>query len=277
MNTTKLLASIGTAAVITITSGVAQANNSNNGSHISTPTATTQAADSAPHKKAHASWSYTGNAGPTHWSELSDEYSQCGAGDQQSPIDLTNVVDAQVKKLNIDWHTLPDTVTNNGHSIQVNTPEGNYAEIDGQKFELLQFHMHHPSEHTFNGHHFPVELHFVHKSDDGRLGVVGVFMEKGDFNPTFQKILDNMPKSAGKTNAAHGVNVDPTKLLPEDASFFRYEGSLTTPPCSQIVEWAVYDQPIEASQKQIDQFAALYPMNARPTQDKDRRYVLKSH
>ncbi len=122
-----------------------------------------------------------------------------------------------------------------------------------------------------------MELHFVHKSEDGRLGVVGVFIKKGHFNPTFQKILDNMPKSAGKTNSSHGVKVDPSKLLPENAGFYRYEGSLTTPPCSQIVEWAVYDHPIEASQEQIDQFAALYPMNARPVQGQNRRYVLKSH
>ncbi len=154
MNTTKLLASLGTAAVITMTSGVAQADNSHNGGHIGISAAAAHAAGasasvgggaSAHKKNGHIAWTYNGMSGPNHWSELSAEYSECGVGNQQSPIDLTKAVNAQIQKLDIDWHTLPDAVTNNGHSIQINTPEGNYAEIDGDRFELLQFHIHHPS------------------------------------------------------------------------------------------------------------------------------------
>jgi carbonic anhydrase len=277
MKTTKILMSLSTVAVMTLMTGVAQADSSTyqkspthyNG-HVSAGSTQTL------HRKHNDTrWSYNGNSGPDHWSELNEDYKECNVGDQQSPIDLTGAIDAKIEKLNINWHAMPDTVTNNGHSIQINTPKGNFAEIDGDKFELLQFHMHHPSEHTLNGQHFPVELHFVHKSDDGRLGVVGVFIKEGQYNPTFQKILDNMPKSAGTTNSSKGVMVSPAKLLPENAEFYRYEGSLTTPPCSQIVDWAVYDQPIQASTKQINEFAALYPMNARPIQSPDRRYLLK--
>jgi carbonic anhydrase len=166
-------------------------------------------------------------------------------------------------------------VVNNGHTIQVNADPGSSCVIGGTSYVLQQFHFHHPSEHLLSGKPFDIECHFVHRSAAGDIAVIGVFMRPGETNRALQPIWDAMPRQEGPERDA-GTTYDPGALLPANPGYYRYTGSLTTPPCSQGIVWTVLQQPIEASPEQIRQFAALYKNNARPVQGHNRRYLLQS-
>lgn len=223
---------------------------------------------------AHVEWGYTGPTGPEHWSALSKDYAICNGGQQESPIDLKDAIAADLGTLAIAWKPLAIKATNNGHTVQYDAPPGNSFAVGGKTYALAQFHIHHPSEHLLNGRRFPLEIHFVHKLADGGFGVVGVLVASGAGNPTLQKLIAAIPAERGAT--ATGPMIDPRALLPVARGFDRYEGSLTTPPCAEAVDWVVLRTPITASTAQIEKFAAYFPFNARPIQPLDRRFLLAS-
>lgn len=164
-------------------------------------------------------------------------------------------------------------VFDTGHAIQVEAAPGGALTMGGKTYELLQFHVHQPSEHLLNGRRLPLEIHFVHAAPDGTLGVVGVFAEAGAANPALQTVID-AAKAAAPTSAR--PTLDLNGLLPAGRDYFRYEGSLTTPPCSETVDWAVLAEPITVSENQIEAFAGLHPGNTRPPQPLNRRFLLRS-
>jgi carbonic anhydrase len=221
-----------------------------------------------------AHWTHEGPLGAKHWGDLDRSFAACSTGRQQSPIDLRESTPAGLEEVQTHWRPVPLDILNNGHTVQVNTGSAGFMVLDGRRFDLLQFHFHHPSEHTLYGESFPMEAHFVHKSADGDLGVLGVFMTKGDENATINKIWRNVAIEGGSRKLEDFI--DPATLLPDDRAYFRYAGSLTTPPCSEVVSWAVMAQPITVSPRQIEAFANLYPMNARPIQKLNRRFILGS-
>lgn len=223
---------------------------------------------------AHVEWGYTGPTGPEHWSSLSKDYAVCNSGQQESPIDLKGAIPADLGVLAIAWKPLPIHATNNGHTVQYDAPPGSSFSVGGKTYALAQFHIHHPSEHLLNGRRFPLEIHFVHKLPDGSFGVIGVFVASGMANPVLQKLIAAIPGEAGATRA--GPAIDPRALLPVARGFDRYEGSLTTPPCAEAVDWVVLRTPITASAAQIARVAAVFPFNARPIQPLDRRFLLAS-
>ena len=217
-------------------------------------------------------WSYEGDTGPDRWGGLDPSFEVCDRGMQQSPIDLAGAVPAGGGGLGIQWQPADGEVVDNGHTVQVNMGAGSSITLEGRQFSLLQFHFHLPSEHTVEGRGYPMEVHFVHQAEEGDLAVIGVFMEAGHAHPAIQAIWDAIP---GVDEApAPLAGVDPNAFLPEGRGYFRYAGSLTTPPCSEVVSWVVMTEAIAASQAQVDAFAALYPMNARPVQPLHRRFVL---
>ena len=225
------------------------------------------AAETGPH------WTYEGGEGPDHWGELKPEFKSCQIGLEQTPIDLKGGVKAQLgQPVKIDFKPMPLAIVNNGHTIQVNAAPGSSTVIEGVKYELLQFHFHHPSEHLLSGKAFEMEVHFVHKSAEGALAVLGVFIKLGAANPAIGQIFAAMPATTGE--ATGKGNVDPRQMLPKGKGYFRYFGSLTTPPCSEGLVWTVYKDPITASKEQIESFAKLFEMNARPVQKQNHRYLL---
>jgi carbonic anhydrase len=230
-------------------------------------------AQSATHAGPH--WTYEGEGGPENWGELSPEFRVCALGFEQTPIDLKGTIRAQLSGVTPIFQPQPLKVLNNGHTIQVNCAPGSVSYIDGQRFDLLQFHFHHPSEHLLSGQSFDLELHFVHKSSSGQLAVLGIFVKSGLENPALAPIWAAMPnEETPETDTGQTISL--AELLPAERGFFRYQGSLTTPPCSEGVLWSVFRQPIEASPAQIAQFADLFPMNARPIQGLNRRFLLES-
>jgi carbonic anhydrase len=232
------------------------------------------AASAGAAEKGGSKWSYEGANGPETWGQNNPAFAACATGAQQSPVDLRNSVAAGLEEIEIFWRPLRLDILNNGHTIQVNAQPGGFMVLEGTRYDLLQFHFHHPSEHTVYGEQYPMEVHFVHKAADGKLGVLGAFIAEGAENATINTIWKNVAVAGGSSRVNQFI--EPDTLLPDDRSYFRYAGSLTTPPCSEVVDWAVLTQPITASPGQIEAFANLYPMNARPIQSLNRRFVLGS-
>lgn len=222
-----------------------------------------------------AHWGYDGEGGPEQWGQLQPDFKVCELGVEQSPTDLIGAVRAEVGGVSPLFQPTPLKILNNGHTVQVNCAPGSRTLIGGETFDLLQFHFHHPSEHLLAGKGFDLELHFVHKSAAGQLAVLGVFIRPGAENAALAPVWAAMPAEPAEEQAV-GATVRPADLLPAERGFFRYQGSLTTPPCSEGVLWTVFKQPIEASDAQIRQFAALFPGNARPAQPIHRRFLLEA-
>jgi carbonic anhydrase len=217
-------------------------------------------------------WAYEGQKGPDKWGALKADYEACAVGHEQSPIDLTGGVDAEIANISLHWTPADWKVQNNGHTIQAQGDNGGYALIDGERFDLLQFHFHTPSEHTIDGKHYPMEVHFVHKNAEGRLAVIGVMLMGGGANPLFSQIMAQAPQGEGEARLGQ---IDQRGLVSPINGIYRYQGSLTTPPCSETVLWTVLTIPLMVAQPDIEKFTQMFPMNARPLQPLHRRYLLR--
>ncbi|MDH5528218.1 MAG: carbonic anhydrase family protein [Nitrospirota bacterium] len=223
--------------------------------------------DHAPH------WGYTGEGGPSHWGDLDDKYHMCKAGNSQSPIDIGAETPHQdATPLNMSYKPTNVRVVNNGHTIQANYDAGSTLTVDGKVYNLLQFHFHSPSEHTYKGKPYPLEAHLVHKADDGSLAVVGVLIRKGRKNAFLEQIWNQMPTMVNHEMGSGTQNV--ADFLPSTDAYWHYSGSLTTPPCSEGVKWFVMDKSTTASPDQIDKFLGLIHENARPVQPLNDRAVV---
>jgi carbonic anhydrase len=224
----------------------------------------------------HGHWAYNGAGGPATWSALKPEFALCGTGQRQSPIDIRGGLAVDLEPVRFDYQASRFAVIDNGHTVQVNVGPGNSIEAAGKRFELVQFHFHRPSEERIDGRQFEMSLHLVHKDEQGRLAVVGLLFEKGPPQPVLQKVWNNLPLEKNEESAAR-VPLELAELLPADRRYFTYMGSLTTPPCSEGVQWIVMRQPVTLTQEQIDIFARIYPMNARPVQSAAGRRIMQSN
>ncbi len=222
-----------------------------------------------------AHWSYTGDTGPAHWGDLNEAYHMCKEGKNQSPIDLSGFIEAELPAISIDYKAVATTDINNGHTVKVDFAEGSTLSIDGKSFDLKQYHFHTPSENTIDGKHFPMEAHFVHADKDGNLAVIAVMFKEGKANDSLQTIIDHMPKKAGDKNDLSAAKLNAMALLPENKDYYRFNGSLTTPPCSEGVRWIVMKTPVEASKAQLEAFASVMGKNNRPVQPLNARPTLK--
>ena len=259
-------------------------------------------------------WAYEGAQGPEYWGELAEDWATCADGSQQSPIDVsegvpfeaeptttTNPDDATTttkkpprttttqgdgssddladwpgapaeQEIDFRYHASAYTVTDNGHTVQVNLDDAGEMVIDGVPFTLLQFHFHTPSEHTLGGAAYPMEYHLVHRNEAGELAVVGVMVQWGEENQTLKAIFDQLPDNGATVEGTHPL--DPAELLPPNRTMVRYNGSLTTPPCSEKVRWHVMLTPMQLSKLQVARFVARHPDSARPVQDANDRSVV---
>ena len=220
-------------------------------------------------------WGYTGEAGPENWAKLDAKFAMCGQGRNQSPIDLADLIKADLKPLKLEYKGGASNIVNNGHAIQVDYAAGSFVTVDGRTFELKQFHFHSPSENLIKGKQFPLEGHLVHADKDGNLAVIAVMFEEGAANPLLTKLWQMMPAKVGEKIALPaGLSV--SLMLPSERNYYRYNGSLTTPPCTEGVWWLVLKRPATVSKEQVQQFSkALGFANNRPVQPVIARPVLQ--
>lgn len=225
-----------------------------------------------------ATWGYSGAHGPEHWAELSPEYQLCGTGRNQSPVDVRDSLDTDLEPIAFHYQQGLRDIVNNGHTVQVDVQPGSYVMVDGNRYELKQFHFHAPSENHVDGQAFPMEGHFVHADKDGNLAVVAVmFTEQGD-SQALQKIWGQLPAQEGEKHMLDATDLPgPMALLPSDQDYYRFNGSLTTPPCSEGVLWLVMKNPVAVSAQQVEAFRAALGShdNNRPIQPLNARAVLK--
>ena len=218
-------------------------------------------------------WTYEGEEGPEHWGELAEEFDMCSKGRNQSPIDLAPDIHADLPELIFDYTNPGNLVeVNTGHAIQENVRPGNYILIKDDRFELKQFHFHGPSEHLVDGEALPMEVHFVHQNKKGDYVVVGLLFQEGEFND----LLNQLPSfRAARGEDPFADPVDINELVKGRSDYFLYNGSLTTPPCTEGVKWIVLKQPVIASPAQIQHYHDLLGFdNNRPIQPLNSRLIL---
>jgi carbonic anhydrase len=256
-------------------------------------------ASSAGYAAGVGAWGYTGDKGPKAWGTLDPAYKACGIGKEQSPIDIVtqHVVPTKKEELDIDYRpvALPLSIVsdgttelnirghreviNDGHTLQVNFPQtgkGEFMEVGKQHYRLVQFHIHTPSENRLDGKPFPLEIHFVNQSKNGKVAVIGVFVKPGKFNPAIETLLQHLPPTQRHLYPIEGVKLNLLSLLPKNESYYAFPGSLTTPPCTQGLQWFVMANSVQASEKQIAELKKALPLpdNARPVQPLNGREVL---
>lgn len=211
------------------------------------------------HKDAH--WSYEGETGPVHWGEI-EKNSDCG-GLFQSPLNIVNYkVDSLLTPLKITYSdsTHIHDIINNGHTIQYNFDSGDYITIEGVTYELKQFHFHEPAEHLIDGIRYPMVIHLVHKSENGTYAVLAVMAKEGKSSKPFDFLESFLPIPVGENrivDSAFDMNLN----LPDNRAYFTYSGSLTTPPCTENVQWFIFKNPITVSLSQVEKLKALMPLN----------------
>lgn len=229
------------------------------------PKAQAAKAASEPH------WSYSGDTGPKHWGEIARV---CQQGQQQSPINITSSKPAKLDEIEWDYESKLQNIINNGHTVQVNLQPGSEIEFQDHDYQLKQIHFHTPSENHVNGKSYPFEVHLVHANKAGELAVVAVFFEQGEANPALTSLWQAMPMHAGEKVSLKKVKIQLDDLLPKQRSYYHFVGSLTTPPCSEGVQWLVMQHPISASAQQIAAFKLALPSaNNRPIQALNGRQI----
>ncbi len=221
-------------------------------------------------------WSYSGDTGPDHWASLSNAYKVCATGADQSPI---NIASSEIKgtssRVTLVYRPVSATSVDNGHTLQVNVDSGCTAIVDDTRYELRQFHYHTPSDHTIDGKHRTVEWHFVHESVDKNLAVVAVLVNLGTQNTAFAEILSHPPDKNGDRLRLTSP-VDVAAMMPSDLSALRYQGSLSTPPCTEGVKWIVLRSAVEMSSDQVAVVQHVLNNNDRPVQPLNGRSLQRA-
>ena len=223
------------------------------------------------HGLATAAWSYSGDTGPAKWAQLDPAYSACGEGTRQSPVDLKGKIYTAASTLEFSYLPSTGSVTNNGHTFVYSPSGSNYITVEKKRYDLVEVKFHAPAEHMINGASYPLEAQMVHRAEDGALAIVTQLFASGAANPVIAGIW---PAAGGPEGSVAQVNqkLDPWELLFWDKSHFSYEGSLSEPPCSELVKWYVLMGVMTASDEQIAKLKDTFGANARPVQPLNNRF-----
>ncbi|XP_059462822.1 alpha carbonic anhydrase 4-like [Corylus avellana] len=214
--------------------------------------------------------------GPKEWGQLDPQWKACGNGARQSPIDIEQVqVSPNLGELERQYNPAPSVLVNSGHAIAVQWKQDvGKIIINGADYKLQQCHWHSPSEHTINGSRYDLEIHVVHQSSSGKFAVVGILYKYGCPDPFLAKLYDQV-KSIGKGEEKDLGTINPEDLNFNSKEYYRYDGSLTTPPCTEGVTWTIFKEVKTASKEQVDALKAVvdegFQSNARPTQQANGR------
>ncbi|GAB2483436.1 carbonic anhydrase [Luteococcus sediminum] len=242
------------------------------GAPVATATPTPSAAASSPatpsasgSASAAHEFAYEGAHGPAHWGSLNPAWETCATGTKQSPVDLVRQKAEDLPSLSLDYAGGQMVLENTGHALQATVAQPQTLVRGGQQYKLVQFHLHTPSEHLVGSKPADGELHLVHSDAKGRLLVLGVLVTSGKSSPqAWSWLSGQLPEAPGVTRP--GGQVDLRAMLPSDLAHSAYEGSLTTPPCTEGVQWVLLDEPVTLAAKDIERLEKLTGENARPVQ-----------
>lgn len=221
---------------------------------------------------AHAPWSYSGATGPDRWSELDPSYGACALGRKQSPVDLADATPGEHGDLALSYHLNQVTFTDSGRTLTVTADPGGVMTYHGRQYDFVELHFHAPSEHTFSGSHADLEAHFVHRARDRSLAVVGVMFSATGGDQRVDEFLTAIPDEPGGSTTPVRLK-DLQRLVPLGSRRYRYEGSLTTPPCTEGVQWIVMQDSQPVGRSALEVYTTRYPANNRPTQPLHGRTV----
>jgi carbonic anhydrase len=238
---------------------------------------------------AQVGWGYAGETGPEHWASLGPQYAACGSGQGQSPVDIRRYYRLRVERdpysrlprimpaprLHFVYYPAPLTLEHGDHTVRMAYDSGSYMRVDREKYDLSSVTFHTPSEHRIGGYTYPAEIHLAHDRNNER-AVVAVFVEEGPYNPNLQTLINNLPREPGARTDLFPLRFNASDLLPHSKRYYRYRGSLTTPPCSEGVQWYVLTTPIHATAAQIERLREVLGENARPVQPLGDRRVIRS-
>lgn len=215
-------------------------------------------------------WGYDGDTGPEHWG---DGAPTCAKGKKQSPLNIIGPFEKSKETLSVDYKEGALKLVNNGHTIQINPEAGSTLSVNKDVYDLVDVHFHRPSEEEIDGKNSPMVVHLVHKNKKGKMAVLAVLVNEGKENPGVKVLWANLPPKdkEGEEFAPAKVVFNPSTLLPADMGHFTYEGSLSTPPCTEGVMNYVLKTPIELSKGQINKFP--FKVNARPVQNMNGRKI----
>jgi len=227
---------------------------------------------------ADAAWAYSGANGPAKWGKLSKENAVCGTGQLQSPIDIpdANVRKGDIPPLLFNYKPTPIRIVDTGTTIQVNYPPGSFLTVSGKRFELVSIDFHKPSESKVSGKGHDMSAHLVHKGEGGKQAIIVVFLDQGNENEVVKTLWKNLPAAKGKEVVVDGTQINALGLLPKTKDYYQYEGSLSTPPCTENVTWIVLKTPTTLSGESIARFGRLYTGNVRPIQPRNDRDIVGS-
>jgi carbonic anhydrase len=222
-----------------------------------------------------APWSYQGKTGPLDWGKLDPAYKACSQGHEQSPIDIRGAhLNKALQPIEFHYISGPVKLENTGNTVRVYVDPGSYIVYDGVRYDLQQFHFHHPSEEAVKGKLTDMVVHIVHKSADGKMAVIAVrfTMDRADSNAVMAALWPHLPTHTGQTEKVEDM-INPGGFLPADRGYWTYTGSLTAPPCTEGVRWFVFEDVLSVSRAQLRAFTAIFPMNSRPLQDTHGRRI----
>ncbi|MEX8497073.1 MAG: carbonic anhydrase [Leptothrix ochracea] len=231
----------------------------------------------AAHAMHHAHWEYVNahETGPGHWGDLDHAFEECSKGVHQSPVNIDKTVKAALPALEFSYSSIAPVILNNGHTVQVNLPSGQKLKVGDQSYELLQFHFHTPSEEAISNKHAPMVAHFVHKNADGKLGVVALLIDIGKEPSALDAVFDHLPRP-GEKITVDDLSLDLAAALPKGLGYYNLEGSLTTPPCSEGVNWMILKEHATLTRAHVRAFQHIFHANARPTQPVNDRVIKES-
>ena len=210
-------------------------------------------------------WGYSGPAGPEYWGNLSDEYKLCSGGVEQSPIDISGYETSDGPAIAFEYGGRAVSARNTGHTVYLDFEQGNAISIEDRQYQLLGVHSHSPGEHRVDGESFAAELHLVHEDAEGNLAVIGLLFRLGEPSPLVQALLDTAPETGA--TAQLGSGVDAADFVPDQLDYYGYGGSLTTPPCTEGVQWIVMRSIGTVSAEQVGRLQSLtHGPNNRPPQ-----------
>ncbi|MDR1857024.1 MAG: carbonic anhydrase family protein [Desulfovibrio sp.] len=228
----------------------------------------------APQCHAARRWGYVDRFTPDRWHLADPDYALCKSGTRQSPIDVSPTATADLPPLVLDYPKPGNVVINEGIDVRVRFPEGDVMVVDGNRYRLRQVHFHVPAENRLAGKSFPMEAHFLHLDEQGKLVVLAVLLEEGTPNDRFAALLDAVPAKPGQRRTL-AKGFDPAAILPGSTDYATFMGSLTTPPCTEGVRWYVLTTPVQIGKRELAKHGRIvsHPTN-RPLQPHNGREIL---